>query len=298
MLIKKDNWKLEKGILIRAYMPLGFYPKSVFSMPESSFVIGDDLIFSAVRFQELEIEDYYIEKEWLKQEEIRLLSALELAVPVEKGKVYAYPHPLCFKIEDKNYDLSNKNILDQIKNDLTLILQKQKNNFWQTVEPPPILGGPNYKYNENTQDLKRQINIFKAIDLKDHLLIRGLGALIKGHLLFIHHIFHTEACISMHIAMEATLQIILRHLRKTMQNPSNKDASLYLGKSFNSKYIPEKYFEEYYKDRILAVHPSNRIGTFPDAPLNSDDFLHLYDDLKSVYDFLITGNVHTIYDES
>lgn len=291
MLIKKNNWNLDKGILLRAYMPIGFYPKKAFSIPNSAFVIGDDLIFSAVRFEEVKIEDYYIEREWLKPEEVRLLSALVLAVPVDYGKVFAYPHPLSYRIEDKGYDLSNKSIIEQIKTDLIHSLEKEKNKFWKTVDPPPFLGGPKYQFNKNAQDLKRQIEIFESIDLSDHLLIRGLGAYIKGDLLSVHHIFHTEACISMHIAMEATLQIILRRLKTTMQNPSNKDASLYLGKALNSKYIPEKYFEDYYSDRILAVHPSNRIGTFPDAPLSSDDFFDLYEDLKSVYDFLITGNI-------
>lgn len=259
-------------------------------------MIGNDLIFSAVRFDEVELDGYYIEREWLKPEEIKLLSALALAVPVDYGKIYAYPHPLSFKIKDENYDLSNNSILEQIKTDLILRLEKERNSFWQTVDPPPVFGGPKYKFNENAQNLKRQFEIFESIDLNDHLLIRGLGAFIKGDLLSIHHIFHTEACISMHIAMEATLQIILRRLRNTMQNPSNKDASKYLSEVFKNNYAPEKYFEDYYRDRILAVHPSNRIGTFPDAPLSSDDFYDLYEDLKSVYDFLITGNIQTNYE--
>lgn len=278
-------------------MPIGFYPAKAFSIPSSAFVIGEDLIFSAVQFDEVEIEGYYIEREWLKPEEIKLLSALALAVPVDCGKIYAYPHPLSFKIKDENYDLSNDSILEQIKTDLILRLEKEKNSFWQTIDPPIIFGGPKYKFNGNARNLKKQIEIFESIDLNDHLLIRGVGAFLKGDLLSIHHIFHTEACISMHIAMEATLQIILRRLRKTMQNPSNKDASKYLGEKFKNKYTPEKYFEDYYRDRILAVHPSNRIGTFPDAPLCTDDFYDLYEDLKSVYDFLITGNIQTNYEE-
>ena len=278
-------------------MPIGFYPKKALSVPNSAFVIDDDLIFSAVRFEEVKIEEYYFEREWLKPEEVRLLSALVLAVPVDYGKVFAYPHPLSFRIDEEEYDLSNTNIIKQIKTDLIHSLEKENNEFWQTVDPPPFLNGPKYKFNENAKDLKRQKDIFEAIDLNDHLLIRGLGAYIKGDLLSVHHIFHTEACISMHIAMEATLHIILRRLKTKIQNPSNKDASSYLGKAFNSKYIPEKYFEDYYSDRILAVHPSNRIGTFPDVPLITDDFYHLYEDLKSVYDFLITGNIETNYEE-
>ena len=294
--MKDDTWNLKKGLLVRAYMPIGFYPKKALTIPSSAFIIEDDLIFSAVRFETIELENYYIDREWLKPEEIKLLSALALAVTDDYGKVYSYPHPLGFKIEDKDYALSNKTTIEQIKNALILSLQKEKNIFWQTVDPPPIFGGPKYKFNENAHDIKRQLEIHKSIDLKDHLLIRGLGAFIKGDLLSAHHIFHTEACISLHIAMEATLQLILRRLKTTMQNPSNKDASKYLGQALNSKYVSEKYFEDYYSNRILAVHPSNRIGTFPDAPLSEDDFCDLYEQLRPVFDFLITGNIQTNYE--
>jgi len=98
-------------------MPIGLYPPKALSFPNSAFVIDDDLIFSAVRFEEVKIEEYYFEREWLKPEEVRLLSALVLAVPVDYGKVFAYPHPLSFRIDEEEYDLSNTNIIKQIKTD-------------------------------------------------------------------------------------------------------------------------------------------------------------------------------------
>jgi len=296
--ITDDNWNIKEGILIRSYMPLGFYPKKALNLSNSAFVIDNHLIFSVVRFEAVELEEYYIEREWIIPEEIQLLSALALAVEDDNGKVYAYPHPVAFKIKDEGYDLSDKDTLKEFRKALIKRLKNEDNRFWHTVDPPPALGGPEYRFNENANDVERQIEIYNSIDLKDHLLIRGLGAFLKGDLLSVHHIFHTEACISLHIAMEATLQIILRRLRNTMQNPSNKDASEYLGQAFQSKYIPENYFEDYYRDRIVAVHPSNRIGTFPEAPLAADDFYDLYDQLRSVYDFLVTGNIREFYKDN
>jgi len=293
--IKDDNWNIKEGILIRSYMPLGFYPQKALNLPNSAFVIDKHLIFSVVRFNVVELEGYYIEREWIIPEEVQLLSAVALAVEDGYGKVYAYPFPVSFKIEDKGYDLSDKDTLKEFRKALLKRLKIEKKRFWQTFVPPPALGGPEYQFNENANDVERQIEIHNSIDLNDHLLIRGLGAFLKGDLLFVHHFFHTEACISLHIAMEATLQIILRRLKSTMQNPSNKDASKYLCQAFQSKYIPENYFEDYYRDRIVAVHPSNRFGTFPDAPLAADDFYDLYKQLRSAYDFLVTGNIREFY---
>jgi hypothetical protein len=295
MNIEDNNWNLQEGIIVRAYMPLGYYPKKALIHRDSSFVLDKKLIFSAARFKVVEIEEYYIEKEWIIPKEIKLLSSIALSVDDEKGKVYAYPHPMSYKIKDIGYDLSDIGTLSDFKSGLLQKLKDAKCSFWQTCYPPPALGGPEYQINENADDLSRQLEIYNAIALEDHLLIRGLGAFLKGDLLSVHHIFHTEACISLHIAMEATLQIILRRLRKKIHNPSNKDASEYICEVFQSQYTPEHYFEDYYTDRIVAVHPSNRIGTFPDAPLSADDFYDLYEQLRSVYDFLITGRVREFY---
>ena len=289
--IQDSHWNIKEGIIIRAYMPIGYYPKKALGQKDSSFIIDEKLIFSAVRFKAVGIEEYYIEREWIVPEEVKLLSSIALSVEDDRGKVFAYPHPVGFRIEDKGYDLSEISTLLEFQSALTRKIKDENNTFWQTVSPPLALGGPEYQINESVANLSRQMEIYDAINLDDHLLIRGLGAFLKGDLLSVHHIFHTEACISLHIAMEATLQIILRRLRNNIHNPSNKDASEYLGNVFNSKYIPEKYFEDYYRDRIVAVHPSNRIGTFPDAPLSADDFYDLYEQLRSVYDFLITGNI-------
>lgn len=291
MLIKETDERLNKGIIIRAYMPLGFYTTGSFYCNEACLEIDKDFVFSAAQFKAVELEDYHIEREWLLPAEIRLLSSIALSVPDGFGKVIAYPCPQGFKINNNDYDLTDNRTLLNFKELLIDKLSSKENQFWNTVHLPPALGGSEYRFNENARDTERQKILYNEIDTNDHLLIRGLGAFLKGDLLSAHHIFHTEACISLHIAMEASLQIILRRLSNTMQNPSIEDASRYLGEAFQNKYVPIKYFEDYYEDRISTIHPSSRIGTFPDAPLAADDFYDLSEQLRGVFDFLITGNV-------
>jgi hypothetical protein len=136
-----------------------------------------------------------------------------------------------------------------------------------------------------------QNEFFNSIDVEDHLLIRGLGALIKGWPLDRHHLFHTEACISLHIAMEASRDIILRRLRASVANPSDVDAANYVARAFGEPESTEHYFAGYYEARIKSVHPTSRYGTFPEPPLAADDFYDLYLSLVAVFRFLIAGKL-------
>lgn len=319
------------GIFLRAYSPLGYYPTNALRDKDASLIIDEDLIYSVVRYKPVVIQNgyYHTDSEWLKPEEIRLLSAIALSVPEDCGKVYFYPDK-AYKVDDAEYDLSDKEILNDLKKHLlsemtdkdyydprNFLIRRQyaapeypasteseeledfedtsqEPDLWFVSNPPPpaILGGAKYRIHDLILEVSRQKEIFDAIDIEDHLLIRGLGAFLKGDVLRAHSIFHTESCISLHIAMEATLQLILRRLKETIPNPSNKDASKFLGEAFNSNY-PERYFEDFYEDRIKAIHPASRFGIFPDAPLEADDFYDLYDPLRAVYDYLISGHVRT-----
>jgi hypothetical protein len=299
--------KAMSGILLRYYSSVGWYPTQALSHKDASLVVENDLIFSAVRFNEVSLEDYFPEREWLKPEEIRLLSSVALSLPEDCGKVFFFPSSWSYALRDTGYDLRGKEVLQDLKKRILLEVanfEKERKysseedmHYWLSsfvdVPPPPIFGGNRYYIKEVDTDVSRQKEIFEAIVIEDHLLIRGLGALLKGDILHAHSLFHTEACISLHIAMEATLLLILRRLRKDIANPSSKDASKFIGDIFG-KYYPEHYFQDYYEDRIKAVHPANRFGVYPDAPLASDDFYDLYGPLRAVFDFLITGNVRKI----
>jgi hypothetical protein len=56
----------------------------------------------------------------------------------------------------------------------------------------------------------RCLQLFEAIRCDDALLMRSLGPLVKAPMLATHFCFHTEACMSLHVAMEASGEIIRR----------------------------------------------------------------------------------------
>ncbi len=292
MKLVEDHYRSTGGVLLRAYAPLGHYPPTGFRHPAACLFVDESLIFSAVRFDAVNLPGYVPEREWICPAEIRLLAAMSLADPKEGGLVYVYPDPVGYRVEDPSPDdITGEDFMIQAREALSAELRARESRFWTTVPVSPLFGGPSYEFHTVEWPYSEQDEIFNSIDLRDHLLIRGLGALLKGWPLHLHHLFHTEACISLHIAMEASRDIILRHLRASVSNPSDVDAANYLAKAFGEPESTEHYFAGYYADRIKSVHPASRYGTFPEPPLAADDFYDLYESLRIVYRYLIAGKV-------
>lgn len=287
-------------ILVRAYSPLGLYPTVALTHSDGIFVIDDDLIYSAVPEYEIDIDGYFPERIWVNPAEVRLLSAIALSVPHRYGKVYPYPGVLPVRVEREEYDLTEGETQAYLKGELIEGVNSREADhnpfFYKPVPQPPLFSNHSYRYNENADDVDHQREVFEAIDLDDALMIRGLGALLKGELLSTHQIFHTEACLSLYVAMEASMEIIYRRLEEDQDNPGPADASQYLADAFNNRVAPDRYFGEFYDDRIRAVHPNSRFGAFPYAPLAADDYYDLYSQLRSVYDFLVTGRIDPAFE--
>jgi hypothetical protein len=289
-------------ILVRAYSPLGFYPAETLSHPQGVFVLDDDLIYSAVPEFEVHIEGHPPDRMWINPAEIRLLSALVLSVQHRSGKVYAYPDILPARVElDDQEELTDISTQEYLKEKLVDEISSRESDhnplFYTPVPQPPRFSEHVYQHNENASDLTHQREVLESIDFEDDLLIRGLGALLKSELLNVHQVFHTEACLSLYIAMEASMHIIYRRLEADMENPGPEDASRYLAHAFNNNRMPDRYFGEFYDDRIRTVHPNSvKFGAFPYAPLSADDYYDLYYALRSVYDFLVTGRIDPAFE--
>lgn len=292
MKLVEYHYRSAPGVVLRAYSPLGFYPSEGFRHPEACFFVDEPLIFSAVRFNPVRLSDYHPQREWISPPEVRLLASMSLAIPEGSGVVYGYPDPVGYRIDGgAPDDITGEEFITQAREELRRELKARDSGFWTTVPVPPVFGGPPYDFNSPAWQHSEQNDIFNAIDLEDHLLIRGLGALLKGWMLNRHHLFHTEACISLHIAMEASRDIILRKLRASVSNPSDVDAANYLARAFGEPESTEHYFAGFYEDRIKSVHPASRYGTYPEPPLAADDFFDLYHSLQAVFKFLVTGKV-------
>jgi hypothetical protein len=110
--------------------------------------------------------------------------------------------------------------------------------------------------------------------------------------------FLENACMSLWVAMDASMHMILRELKESgVESPTSKDAGRFLDNAFNWS-DSGGYFSDYYEGRIKTIHPNSRFGIYPSAPLSADDFYDLNASLLLVYDFLLTDHIPEESEES
>jgi hypothetical protein len=198
---------------------------------------------------------------------------------------------VCHLHEDTSLDLSKMKVLHALMRDLCDLMTEE--NYSVAIHRPPCEGGRAYDLDSYAEIDKRRLGrLYRTIDVEDHLLIRGLGSLLKGAMLRCHREFMEHACMALWVSLEASFRLVLREMKKDgYVNPSARDAGKLLDDIFDSEYESDGYFEDFYEERIKTMHPESRFGTYPAPPLNYDEYSQLEASLRTVYELLITGHV-------
>jgi hypothetical protein len=270
----------------RAYAPSGCYWCDDFAPPTGLYANQDDLIFTACQF-ELRRGGYDSEFDKLRLEEVCLMAALVLPIGWNEGMIILHPLSATVGFRER-IDLTDPKGIYRVSS--ALRRQFARLQKWAGIEEPapPAFGGDPYEYREQRAPLSLQRRLYDAIDVSDHLLMRGLVELIKAPMFISYPFFGEHAHYSLFIALDASLQLILRKLRRRgITNPSSADAQALMEDTFGDERSGMAYFGEYYEDRIKSFHPQSRFGVFPYAPLMMSDFFGLYYDLREIYRWLI-----------
>jgi len=98
---------------------------------------------------------------------------------------------------------------------------------------------------------------------------------------------------------------VLRHLRELegVKNPSAHDAAVWLHEHFDAPFgLPapdetERYFETFYEERVMTLHPASRYGELPYAPIMHGDIPHLRRSLREIFAYLLLDEHGTDYDD-
>jgi hypothetical protein len=283
---------LEQGVTVRLLSPLGVYSTEGFRHREAAMVLSHDVFAILTAFRKVQLpEDYYSEIEFLSPFEVRLLASVILSRVPDSGSICLYPTLLAMERPDAGFDLSEVGALDELMTEFRVFIQGERQ--YRELHNPPLIGGRVYSFNEYA-NLRHghQREVFDAIDVSDHLMIRGLGALVRALMLFSFSEFTESAGMSLWVSMEASFEIVKGMLRvQGIERPTAKDAGDFIDDVFDNQFASEGYFPDYYEDRIKTVHPASRYGVFPGAGLSHDDVWELGIDLVRLYDFLVTGHV-------
>lgn len=230
----------------------------------------------------------YSDLEFLALEEIRFFASVTLALRPDRGMIY--PYPLYLHLDTENEVAGADWILDQAREAVRAV--RLNDFFSRGAVLPPIVGGPSYEFHEEHVDVAVLSAVLNRASLTDHLLMRGLGALLRADMLWRRHEFGEAAAMMLYVALDASFHLVLRALKeKGVGNPSADDAGAFIDQAFNPGIESGPFFTDYYEDRIKTLHPSSRYGIYPFAPLESDGFYDLRSALMSVYVFLICGYV-------
>lgn len=308
-----------QGYRITVFEPLGQYPKGIIASEQALFWADRDLVFSVVHgtasWHSVDEDLPYTEFDWIGPDLLRFLASILLCEKIDDPKIILYPvigyHPL---VDATFLDLQSietaqrvkQLILDgivegrnSVKEQRALfkrkafgLLKRKKTSVHQAIAGLKRRG---YQLVETSRfNLDRQPLLWRKIYPSNFLLMRGIYALIKGDMLSRHRQFFEEATISTYIALEASFRLVCNELQKTdIKQPTARDAAQWLHDHFDSFYgleqPMERYFEEFYDQRIMTMHPSSRFGDFPFSPIMHDDFVHLRRSLPQIFAYIASG---------
>lgn len=270
-------WGREPYLALRVLGAEGIYPSFEIRSATHVFIATPALVWTAVVQQPLPHEWERGEVVSLVPEEVRLLSAISLCErnPWDKPRAavthLAHDHIPSW---DGRIDLTDPNTFE-------LVQDKAR-----SLAPPNLAYTVRHLGSRNDA-----LAILERIDTDDQLLLAGLARFLGGKRLATAHNEREEAVISLFVAMGAGLEFVRLHLSYQVgRDASFEDVHEYLRRALPHGEHLGDFFAAQYEERIVATHPSNRLGEFWAPPIMADD---LYDLEKA----LIVLFRHIILDE-
>jgi len=242
----------------------------------------ESVMFTACRYiPGVKDREYYTEFDELADVEVRFLAAMIMAVGFDEGLVAPYPVSDSFALE---YDgpLHDPDFLHAAEK----ALRREIAGIRRLATSPPILAidGAPFEYHHRPLNPARLAEVFSAVSKDDDLMMRGLHALLKSRMVAMHAEFAEEANYALYVALDALFSLVRRQLMKLGNpNPSSHDAQTFVHGLFNEDRSGMRFFEEFYDDRIMTMHPDNRYGIFRHAPISHCDFHSLFERVREVY---------------
>lgn len=284
---------------VTLFLPQGRYPRGTFCSPTGLFHADPDIVFAVTFGPPWHVvgDDLpYSEVDWLLPEAVRLLGSLILTERFTDRRCGFYPLAHSgFVIDQDELELTQPETAVAVK---SALLRTVDNRLWAKSHGDRIwrlcLGRTYSLFDPLDLEIDQYQRHWVQIDTKNYVLMRALQALVKADMLAAHYEFTEEASIACFIALDASFELVRRHLRGTgIAEPSALDAGDWLFKTFDEPLgvgsSGMKYFEEFYTQRVRTIHPGSRFGDTPFATVAYDDYIHLRQALPQVLSYLVLG---------
>jgi len=278
--------------------PRGIYPHGIQHVPAGFFYADEAIAFSVIYGGDWEdiIEDApYSEFNWASPEELRLMASLVLCE--RRGEPYVSLYPVVRyspRLDASKLDLTCPLTVHRVRELLLKTAAEASTSFAQRE---PREGVISRKYNTVPAErygFDRLLKFWNALYGASFVFFRGIYTLIKADMLRQHPEFNEEAIVSLYIALDASFSLVKRHLQLLgIKDPSSHDAAVWLHEHFDAPFglhapdETEKYFGSFYEERIMTLHPANRHGDMPYAPIMHADIPHLRRSLREIFAYLL-----------
>ncbi|GAB2875880.1 hypothetical protein GCM10027093_09160 [Paraburkholderia jirisanensis] len=286
----------------------GTYPSGTQFVRSGFFYADEEIAFSVVRgrsWDEILPDAPYSEFNWASPEELRLMVSLVLCERRDGPYASLYPVVRYGPILDvSKLDLRDPATVVRVRELIVETAESAKGPFGLHARIEGLLGRKHDLVDPSRYGFDRLSEIWASLGDASFVFFRGVYTLIKADMLSRHYEFSEEAIVSLYIALEASFSLVQRRLRECgNKNPTAHDAAVWLHEHFDAPFgLPapdatEKYFESFYEERIMTMHPASRYGDMPYAPIMHDDIPHLRRSLREIFAYLLLNEHGPDYEE-
>ncbi len=278
--------------------PRGCYPAGVRHVPTGFFYADEDVAFSVVQggdWADVIDDAPYSEFDWASPEELRFMASLVLCELRDEPYVSLYPvvrySP---RLDARDLDMTCPLTVHRVRD---LILKTAGDVVGPFGQHGRLTGRIPKKYTVIPADrygFDRLLRFWDKLRGASFVFYRGIYTLIKADMLRQHYEFNEEAIQSLYIALDASFSLVKSHLQRSgIENPSAHDAAVWLHNHFDAPFgldapdVTTRYFESFYEERVITMHPESRYGEFPYAPIMHDDIPHLRRSLREIFAYLL-----------
>lgn len=292
---------------VMVFEPKGMYPRGTRFVPNGFFHADEQIAFSVVEGESWDFLDPdapFSEFDWASPQDLRLMASLLLCERRDDAYIRFYPivryGPL---LDVQRLDLSQSATVLDIR---AMLLERVRTTEPGSTQDQIVrcLEGSYYLIEPERYGFDRLLAFWGNLSPKNYVLLRGIYALVKSDMLSYHYEFSEEAVVSLYIALDASFSLVVRKLKSDgLINPGAHDAALWLHQHFDQPFglpdpdITERYFHEFYEQRIMTLHPASRYGDLPYAPIMHDDIPHLRRSLREIFAYLVLGTHGSDYFE-
>lgn len=276
-------WSREPFLAIRILGREGNYPPFELSAPSHLFVPARDLVWSAVLQPPLP-EDWELgEVTTLVPEEVRLYAAIALCErdPWNHGMPVITHGPNTHR-EPVGSDLTSEETRERI----SAFVHELAGQYEWGERLPKV---QEYSIRE-VGTHEDAVDLLEHFDSSDQLLLAGVSRLLESFRLMTSAYEPEAAALSLFVSMGAALEFLRLHLEEeTHANTTHADVRTYLARLYPEGFELPEYLEEMYEHRVIATHPSGRMGEYWTSPLMVDDIFFLRKHLMGIYRHIILG---------